>query len=155
MGREIRQVPKNWKHPVDAEGHCIPLYDQSYEEALAEWEAERLEFEQDPEPGHTFIEWHGEAPDAEYYRPRWEEEPTHYQIYENVSEGTPTSPVFASLKQMEAWLLREGYSVKAASGFVKDGWAPSFVIANGVVSGMGIHSLDAYPSEQIAAKATQ
>lgn len=142
MGREIRRVPPNWEHPTDSKGHYVALFDRTYAEAVAEWEAERLEFEQAPEPGYSFEEWNGRAPNPSYYRPEWKEEPTHYQIYETVSEGTPTSPVFASLKVMRAWLIHKGYSVKAATKFVEGGWAPSFVIVNGKSSGLGIHSLD-------------
>ena len=142
MGREIRRVPSSWKHPTNELGHYKPLLDQTHAEALAEWEEDRLEFEQDPEPGYTFVEWNGEAPDTEYHRPEWEGDPTHYQIYENVSEGTPTSPVFVSLAEMEAWLLQEGFSSKAAAKFIEGGWAPSFMIVDGKMSGLGIHSLD-------------
>lgn len=141
MGREIRRVPLGWEHPRDSKGHYMPLYDQTYDEALAEWEAERLKCEQNPDPGYTFVEWYGEAPRQDAYRPEWEEEPTHYQIYETVTEGTPDSPVFESLSQMEAWLLQEGYSSQAAAKFVEGGWAPSFMVVNGKVSGLGIHSL--------------
>lgn len=37
MGREIRMVPPDWVHPVNAEGDEIPLLDTSYEIALEEW----------------------------------------------------------------------------------------------------------------------
>jgi len=120
----------------------MPLYDQTYSEAFEEWEAERLEFEADPEPGYSFEEWHGSSPDPEYYRPEWSEEPSHYQIYEDVTEGTPASPVFASLEEMETWLFQKGFSRKAIAEFTRYKWAPSFVLVNGAISGIGIHSYD-------------
>jgi hypothetical protein len=44
------------------------------------------------------------------YRPAWaDEERTHYQMYETVSEGTPRSPVFATLQELEDWLIEDGY----------------------------------------------
>lgn len=33
MGREIRRVPKNWKHPRLEDGRYQPMFDQNYEEA--------------------------------------------------------------------------------------------------------------------------
>jgi len=96
MGREIRRVPKDWQHPQDSKGY-IPMYDQDYEAALAEWQQEKAE-----------EDWHGDPPDPAYYRPAFTDDPMHYQIYETVTEGTPTSPVFASLDEMVAWLIAEG-----------------------------------------------
>lgn len=78
-----------------------------------------------------------------FYRPEWTEEPTHYQVYETVTEGTPVSPVFASLDEMQVWLIKQGFSEKAAEKFIETGWAPSMVYVPGKgVSGLGIHSLD-------------
>lgn len=154
MGREIRRIPKDWEHPRDAKGHYLPLYNQDYETALANWQKEKTEWES-PENAeerarvatdydcHTFEEWHGEAPDLDSYRPAFTDEATHYQIYENVTEGTPMSPVFASLDEMVVWLIAEGYTETAARKFSKTGYAPSFVYSPGYgVSGLGIHSLD-------------
>lgn len=115
-----------------------PLFDRTHQEALEEWETERAKFERDQSPEgiehrakYTFEEWHGERPDPEYYRPAWTEA-THYQMYETVSEGTPVSPVFATLEELADWLVSEGYSPQAARAFCKDGWAPSFVGVGGL-----------------------
>jgi hypothetical protein len=130
------------------------MFDQTYEDALAAYRKEKWEFEHDPElkakaarkyDCHSFEEWDGPPPDPLYYRPTFKEEPTHYQIYENVSEGTPTSPVFCSLEDLEAWLVDEGYSAGAAASFVEHGWAPSFVMSispdgSGQISEPGIGS---------------
>lgn len=127
MSREIRRVPSDWQHPRDSNGYK-PLYDRSYETALQEWVKYE---EEDPKP------------DPNYYRPKWEEEPTHHQIYEGVTEGTPVSPVFASQDEMKDWLLSEGFSEHASSKFIEIGWAPSMVFSrNKGLSGPGIHSLD-------------
>lgn len=72
-----------------------------------------------------------------------EEDATHYQIYEDVTEGTPVSPVFETLEEMKEWLLEEGHSEKATAKFIEYGWAPSFVVTQSGVSGLGIDSLDA------------
>jgi hypothetical protein len=135
MGREIRRVPANWEHPKNDKGFYEPLFNQTWEEAFAEWLEGKREWDNDPklraeakeEYGcTTFAQWNGNPPQYEWYRPAFETEPTHYQIYETVTEGTPVSPVFENLDDMKAWLLKEGYSEIAASKFVEHGWAPSF-----------------------------
>lgn len=150
MGREIRRVSKGWEHPRDEHGHYKPLYDDDYEAQAQEWLKNCAEWEagthpdlvEDPELKQRiahFWEWDGSPPDPEYYRPAWKpEEMTHYQMYENVSEGTPVSPVFETLEELKQWLIREGYSEKAASAFCESGYAPSLVFTpqTGVVSGI-------------------
>lgn len=156
MGREIRRVPKGWEHPADERGHYKPLYDHDYEEKAQEWLKNSAEWEagthpdlvEDPELKHKyahFWEWDGSPPEKEYYRPAWKpEEMTHYQMYETVSEGTPVSPVYETLEELERWLIGEGYSEKAASAFCKSGYAPSLVFSpqTGVMSGIEFMGLD-------------
>ena len=79
-------------------------------------------------------------PDPEYYRPAWSEEPTAYQMYETVSEGTPVSPVFLTVDELRTWLLEQGHSEKATDQFIELGFAFSFVIGP---KGMA-KNLDAY-----------
>ncbi len=157
MGREIRRVPKDWQHPEKWGGEYLPLYDEDYETGSAKYTQRLADFENDvggdrtraAERGCFTLEvWDGGPPDPGYYRAAWDDEPTHYQIYETVSEGTPTSPVFASLDEMLAWLIGEGYSDYAARKFVKAGWAPSMMFSpERGVSGIGIHSLDWFDEE--------
>jgi len=149
MGREIRRVPKGWEHPRDNDGHFLPMHDKDYESACQEWAKEFLEWEAGTHPDRKdssceyYWEWAGWPPSEEYYRPKFESEPTYYQIYETVSEGTPVSPVFESLEEMRLWLLKEGFSEKASAAFVELGHAPSMIFVPGKgVSGIGIHSLD-------------
>lgn len=156
MGREIRRVPSNWIHPK-RNGHFIALYDEDHETAFSEWTKNNALWEAGKHPDQKddgydypehFRDWDGGSPNPKYYRQKFESEPTHHQIYETVSEGTPTSPVFESLDEMKAWLIDEGFSEHAASMFVKDGWAPSMVFSPGRgVSGIGIHSLDHMPAD--------
>jgi hypothetical protein len=63
---------------------------------------------------------------------------TGYQVYENVSDGTPVSPVFPSADELIAWLRAQGISREAVEAFLREGFAPSFVINSdgGVVSGI-------------------
>lgn len=124
MGREIRRVPPNWEHSKDYRGHYKPLHDQPWREAMQGW----LE-----DYGNEWQTWTNEEdidapPDPQYYRPVWTEEPTAYQVYETVSEGTPVSPVFSTVDEMRAWLIGQGHSEKATDEFIRFGHAFSMVI---------------------------
>ena len=152
MGREIRRVPPGWQHPKDKSGHYLALYDKTHEEALASYDNDRADWEADNdgvrsqvrEYGYVdFDEWHEPPTSKKYCRSAFDTDPTHYQIYETVSEGTPTSPVFATLDEMVIWLIGEGYSDHAARKFVKDGWALSMIfMPERGLSDLNIHSLD-------------
>jgi hypothetical protein len=144
MGREIRRVPANWQHPRNGQGHYLPLYDKDYVTAAQEWLDEVRQWDDGthedlrgrPELKQQypfFWDWSNGPPDKEAYRvDAWTpDQATHYQVYETVSEGTPTSPVFASLDDLESWLVQEGYSETAAKNFARTGWVPSMVIADG------------------------
>ena len=153
MGREIRRVPAGWRHPKDGDGYK-PMRDKTYKQAADKWIAECVAWQDGTGSDAAKYkgkylycwEWIGSPPDKEYYRPGFVTEPTHYQIYETVSEGTPTSPVFETLEDMKAWLIKEGHSEHAASMFAKNGWAPSMIVNGGKVSEIGIDSLDALPA---------
>jgi hypothetical protein len=150
MGREIRRVPPGWQHPRYSNGRYKPLYDKTYADALAEWKRDKKLWEQGKDPVQAkgnapacFEEWYGGPPDIDYYRDEFDGEPTHYQIYENVSEGTPVSPVFASLDEMKQWLMDNGHSEYVATRFCELGYAPSMVfMPERGPSPVGIHSLD-------------
>jgi hypothetical protein len=91
-----------------------------------------------------YWEWSA-PPDEEFYRKeRWTpEEATGYQVYENVSEGTPVSPVFETEDAMRIWLVAQGHSEYATDQFIKAGWAPSMLMQEGRgCSGLGIDSYD-------------
>jgi hypothetical protein len=171
MGREIRRVPQNWEHPKEHKygrnwrtgqfeetDEYKPLFDRSFEEVAKKWIAElqlwlegKYEGCEDeakyPRTIRRFCEYHGQFPDPDYYRPEWDEtECTAYQVYETVSEGTPTSPVFQTEQETIDWLVGQGHSLSSATKFVKGGWAPSFVMSvNGdgsTTMASGIDALD-------------
>jgi len=139
MGREIRRVPLDWEHPFDYERMQLhPLFDDTYEAALADYDQERAKAVDD---GHDPDEWVGGPPDPAYHRPAWPDGATlGYQVYETISEGTPLSPVFEHREQLVTWLI-EGHrhmpmlSRAAAERFVDVGSAPSFtlVVEDGIV----------------------
>jgi hypothetical protein len=62
-----------------------------------------------------------------------EEACTAYQIYENVTEGTPVSPVFVTQDEMRSWLRDVGHEPDAIEAFLAQGFAPSFVVSSGAV----------------------
>ena len=125
MGREIRRVPPNWSHPTQMRVCFEPkkgwtkklsykaLYDQTHAEALAEWEANKAKWDAGERPSFaspttTFTEYYGERPDPDHYQPFTDDEATWFQLWETVSEGTPTSPPFATLDELAAYLAEWG-----------------------------------------------
>ena len=169
MGREIRRVPPNWEHPKYPADHekvrygyrstddYMPMYDKPYKEAVAEWmegllewdKGERQRIFEEYKQDYEYWEWGGDPPDRNYYRPEFTEEPTWFQAYETVSEGTPVTPPFATEDELinylctygDFWYQKDvkekGYSTyrsipsrEAATSFVKGGWAPSMVVIN-------------------------
>jgi hypothetical protein len=147
MGREIRRVPPNWEHPKDErDGGYIPMYDEDFDTALAEWvtgyelwkKREHPDYNQDDYERYQYWEMESKPPDPESYRPKFETEPTWYQVYETVSEGTPVTPPFATKEELVNYLVEHGdfwdqrrrhggWSRDNAERFVNIGWAPSLV----------------------------
>jgi hypothetical protein len=120
MSREIRRVPPSWQHPKDGDGNYIPLHDESYAAAASTWVHDCIAWAtgthpdliQSPElkTSYPFYwEWADYPPDAEQYRPHWlPDEASAYQVYENVTEGTPVSPVFTTRESLDQWLQDHG-----------------------------------------------
>jgi hypothetical protein len=125
MGRELRRVPLDYEHPTDREGRDLhPMFDEVYSDVLAEYEREKAlwekgEHEDQREGGlavsgarrtatGTWEDWAGDPPDPAYYRQEsWEGRELGIQLWENTTEGTPLSPVFADtdvgLRALAAW----------------------------------------------------
>lgn len=85
MGRVLRRVPPTWEHPKDKRGHYVPLHERfPYNEEEIKEGLENGWLDAD-EPNYGIG-----------VMPQWDErEKTHIQLYENTTEGTPISPVFA------------------------------------------------------------
>lgn len=94
MGREVRRVPKNWKHPKNKKGDYIPM-DESFP-----YNAE--EVKEGLQDGWL----KGKPPNYNMkVMPQWPaSERTHYQMYEDTSEGTPISPVMETPEKLARWL---------------------------------------------------
>lgn len=132
MGREIRRVIPHWEHPKSepsqtwrrgryvTEERYKPMFDESYTDALNEWQKnhelwekhehpDQAEYPEETAKHRHYAEWNGNAPDVEYYRPDWKpEEATWYQVYETVSEGTPVTPPFATKEELIEYLVENG-----------------------------------------------
>lgn len=136
----------------------LPMHNENFHAAAQEWIAscqlwaagkhpDQLKYKDRGTPKY-FWQWTTNPPAEEFYLPY---DPTdralcsHYQVYETVSEGTPVTPAFATPEELVDYLCTEGdfweqqrarhnkrpvqpYSREAAEQFVKDGWAPSFVM---------------------------
>ena len=140
MGREIRMVPPGWEHPKDDKGKYISLMDQSFEDATKEWKKGYLNWEQGSHASDFEREFkeqecaeyweYDPPPDREVCRPAFTEEPTHFQMYQTVSEGTPVSPVFATKKELHQWLTQNGYSEFYTKALMEYGSASSIYVHN-------------------------
>ena len=108
MGREVRRVPPDWKHPM-GEQRFRPLFGRDFATADQEWSAGYAHWQEGfcrnygpgddwiPHDGGTYSDWDGPRPNPDDFMPQWsEEEATHFMMYESTSEGTPISPAFAT-----------------------------------------------------------
>lgn len=117
MGREVRRVPANWDHWSYSDQ---PLFD-NFKAKLARWDEHNANWEEGlyfdyinktwtPIPSqykvYEYSQWDNPRPDPIDYMPDWDEsERTHYQAYENTTEGTPISPVMATEDDLIDWLV--------------------------------------------------
>lgn len=138
-------------------GKCYqPMHDSDAEAAFADWQEEYAEWlagEHDrvnaeygeaeypkAEPYRAFCNWHGQPPDPNYYRTKWDESAaTWYQVYQTVSEGSPVTPPFATKEELIDYLVangdfwdesrgKGGWSRENATSFVNRGFAFSMMI---------------------------
>ena len=138
MGIEIRRVPPGWIHPEDDNGNYIPMYDEDYESAGLRWIDQLMAWERGEHPDREkaaeagcrfYWDYIAPPPDERICRPKFEAEPTCYQLYENSSEGTPISPVFTSEEELQQYLRDRGHSEKAVRMFIEKGFAPSMYVS--------------------------
>lgn len=156
MGREIRRVPVNWHHPksIDYDGYQ-PLRDD-YIGSMAYWKKDVNEFithmtevikkgktriyntnYTNPKSVYDYLTEDNilAPPNIDQFMPSgpW------YQLYENVSEGTPLSPPFKTKPELVKWLSinkdfwDHKWTPEQAAAMVKSGYAPSGIMANGKI----------------------
>jgi len=143
MGREIRMVPPNWEHPKDSYGEYSPMFDEVFEVALEKYYQNYMSWRNKTHKyyaeEYTFVDYFGNPPNPNYCRPEFKEEPTWYQVYETVSEGTPITPPFETKEKLIEHLVEHGtswddkecgWNRESAEQFVKSKWAPSLIGTN-------------------------
>lgn len=127
MGREIRRVPLDWKHPkhmvqrfvkfeYQMVEEFVPLKQSDwYEETNARWEEQHAKWLDGTHPDKdeyhymTYEEYAGPRPDPEEYMPTWsEEECKGWCVYDTVSEGMPVTPVFENPEDLIDYLVENG-----------------------------------------------
>ena len=52
-------------------------------------------------------------------------EKTAFQLYENVSEGSPVSPVFTTREELAEWLEQKGWPAESIEFLLANGHAPT------------------------------
>ena len=167
MGREVRRVPKDWEHPKDDKGRYEPMHTWDHKENLDDWMESLNLWNKGLVPsykegedtkvrptGESFEDYYGNRPNEKYYMPQWPElERTHYQMYENVSEGTPLSPPMESIEELARYLSDNGANAGAGRTATYEqwldtcqtGWAPSMIGIAGVGMVSGVEGLTALP----------
>jgi hypothetical protein len=162
MSREVRRVPPGWKHPRNAHGNYIPLYEGPFSQRAKEWDEEAAMWAkgkrrgygddewvdiEDEYKGLLFEDWDGPRPEKQDYMPEWDEgECTHFMMYETCTEGTPISPAFPTPEELARWLVDNNASAFARQTATYEQWlrvcrggyAPSAMLipGKGIVSGV-------------------
>lgn len=137
MGKiSYRKVPDNWEHPRNAEGRYIPLHDGNtflddsaqYQIQEAKWNEGQVQMERgdrvvwEPIPDDAFaagiVAYYGTKPDLKDYTP-----PVmtanltdgSWQVYEEVTEGTPITPVYPNFNALVAAVVEASGSPEYAA----------------------------------------
>lgn len=123
MGRELRLVPPNWRHPqvkheYSGEMRDQPMFDENFDDVFAAWlvEFDRIRSDDltDNERGYwprRLADWlrdAGAPPDPAYYRPWRDDEATWFQVWQTVSEGSPVTPPFETKEELVEYLVENG-----------------------------------------------
>lgn len=144
MGREIKRVALDFDHGPD--DGVWP----GYTEYRTHCKCEKFE----PGPTEPDDCWVDRENCPYYYEPP---EGEGWQIWETVSEGSPTSPVFATREELIEHLMTKGAggvcgpsSREAAERFVETGWAPSFVGMR--FPGIGLTLMDGVNASEFSPK---
>ena len=147
MGREIRRVPPNWEHPLAEDGDYVPMQNRTYAQTINEWNEGSQQWKKGeherqlskPElyaryPNYEDFWGPPPEPDDDTLRPEYDQEPTWYQVYETVTEGTPVTPPFATQHELVSYLIDHEYgNRRQIEAFVNEGWAPTLASIDGKV----------------------
>lgn len=134
MAFEIGRVPPGWEHPKE-DGKFVPLLGKPHHEALVEWKEARDRY--DKKHGRGAYERNGETapeqcnlefPKRGAFVPFTRGQASAFQVYEDTTEGTPVSPVFATKEAIAPWLVAErGLTAEVAAAFVEVESVPSAI----------------------------
>ncbi len=128
MSIEIRKVPKDWKHPKNASGDFIPLYEGTeLATGQKEWDLQNMKWlegftkelnnegdiiwvNKTPDEFEiTFEEYDSPRPLEKEHMPEWKEsELTHLMVYEDESEGTPLTSARLTVEELALELFESG-----------------------------------------------
>ena len=115
--RELRPVPLDWEHPrypgtyADGSPRYRALHSRAFlRYCIRDAEQNGEQWDYDPE------DYMPEIPEGT---------PVGWQLYETTSEGTPVSPVFATLEELAAW-CETGATVFADLRWTRQQWLASF-----------------------------
>lgn len=133
MGREVRMVASDWKHPIDkTHGGFVPLYPGWRFEADAKlWDEDAAKWERGEYPDYAdeddikagYLNWAGRRPDPKKYMPNWTpERAAFYMMYETATEGTPISPAFITPEDLARWLADTGANAFAGHTASYEDW---------------------------------
>lgn len=122
--REVRPVPMDWQHPQeggtyrDGTPRYVPLFSR------ADLRRDLAELDRQAEAGDLasmepvfFQDYMPEIPEGTPYG---------YQLYETTTEGTPVSPVFATLEELAAWCERGATVFRRDQFWTREQWLASF-----------------------------
>lgn len=121
MGIAVRRVPSDWVHPKDENGRHVPLRNGlDFERRTREWDEGAAKWQQGLRKdldtgdwvlieahlrGMAYTECAGSRPDPHEFTPPWPaHQCTHWQMYEEVTEGTPISPACVSPEELARWM---------------------------------------------------
>lgn len=119
MGREVKRVPLDFDHQGIWPGYEFHCNCENFTPSD--------EFPDECSNGFDLCQNHYDPPQGE-----------GWQLWENVSEGSPVTPVFATKGELVEHLVRHGaggafehISRQAAENLCSSGWCPSGVVAGG------------------------
>lgn len=139
MSRTVRRVPADWVHPTDETGRKLPLIGEPISKYLADWDKHKAKWDEgfiearggwEPRSNSqeamacgSFEEWWDERPRQEDFMPEFPNgTATHFQMYEETSDGTPISPVCATIEELARWLADNRASAVAGMPATYEEW---------------------------------
>lgn len=168
MGRELRKVPANWKHPeqpcthmrqcdysINTPGMCFKsLYKGNYDEEASRWLKECIEWSQGKRSKYNkdatdkyYWDYAGNPPNREDYADYAGQPAIWFQVYQTVSEGYPVTPPFETREELVKYLTTYGdsWDQRRGSGPWSEAAAKNFVFESGwapsmIVSSKGLQS---------------